>query len=97
MSIVDPDFETYSEENPQDITKGESFAAEVVNRVMNGPGWPHTLLIPRSPAGTRPPNHRWTRSTWTPSPPSPNPRSCPSPRCAGAPGAASPSGKGSGT
>ena len=45
LSIVDPDFETYSEENPQDITKGESFAAEVVNRVMNGPGWPHTLLI----------------------------------------------------
>ena len=45
VSIVDPDFETYSEENPQDITRGESFAAEVINRVMNGPGWPHTLLI----------------------------------------------------
>ena len=45
VSIVDPDFETYSEENPQDITKGESFAAEVINRVMNGPAWPHTLLI----------------------------------------------------
>src|SRR5438445_721615 len=41
VSIVDPDFETYSEENPQDIAKGESFAAEVVNRVMHGPGWPH--------------------------------------------------------
>jgi phospholipase C len=45
VSIVDPDFETYSEENPQDITRGESFAAEVVNRVMHGRGWPHTLLI----------------------------------------------------
>ena len=45
VSIVDPDFETYSEENPQDITRGESFAAEVINRVMHGPGWPHTLLI----------------------------------------------------
>src|SRR6266567_1030451 len=45
VSIVDPDFETYSEENPQDITKGESFAAEVINRVMHGPGWSRTLLI----------------------------------------------------
>ncbi len=45
FSIVDPDFETYSEENPQDIRKGESFAAEVINRVMHGKGWPDTLLI----------------------------------------------------
>jgi phospholipase C len=45
FSIVDPDFGTFSEENPQDIRKGESFAAEVINRVMHGPGWPHTLLI----------------------------------------------------
>ena len=45
VSVVDPDFETYSEENPQDITKGESFAAEVINRVMSGPAWSRTLLI----------------------------------------------------
>jgi phospholipase C len=45
FSIVDPDFEVYSEENPQDIRKGESFAAEVINRVMRGAGWPGTLLI----------------------------------------------------
>jgi phospholipase C len=45
FSIVDPDFHAYSEENPQDIRKGESFAAEVINRVMHGPGWPDTLLI----------------------------------------------------
>jgi phospholipase C len=43
--IVDPDFEEYSEENPQDIRKGESFAAEVIHRVMHGKGWPDTLLI----------------------------------------------------
>jgi phospholipase C len=43
--IVDPSFDDYSEENPQDIRKGESFAAEVINRVMHGPGWPDTLLI----------------------------------------------------
>ena len=45
FSIVDPDFGAYSEENPQDIRKGESFAAEVVNTVLHGAGWPHTLLI----------------------------------------------------
>lgn len=45
VSIVDPDFERYSEENPQDIRLGEGFAAAVINAVMHGPGWPHTLLI----------------------------------------------------
>jgi phospholipase C len=45
VSIVDPSFDDYSEENPQDIRKGESFAAEVINRVMHGKGWPDTLLI----------------------------------------------------
>ena len=45
FSIVDPDFDNYSEENPQDIRKGESFAAEVISRVMHGKGWSRTLLI----------------------------------------------------
>jgi hypothetical protein len=30
VSVVDPDFGKFSEENPQDIAKGESFAAEVI-------------------------------------------------------------------
>jgi phospholipase C len=45
VSIVDPDFSTCSEENPQDIQVGEGFAAKVINAVMNGKGWPKTLLI----------------------------------------------------
>ena len=45
FSLVDPDFIRFSEENPQDISKGESYAAEVINRVMHGKGWPQTLLI----------------------------------------------------
>src|SRR5579875_222345 len=45
VSIVDPDFETYSEENPQDISRGESFAAAVINAVMRGPAWESTLLL----------------------------------------------------
>ena len=43
--MVDPDFKDYSEENPQDIRKGESFASEVIKRVMHGQGWASTLLI----------------------------------------------------
>jgi phospholipase C len=45
VSIVDPDFGAYSEENPQDIKFGESFAAAAVNAVMNGPNWESTLLL----------------------------------------------------
>ncbi|MGH3165092.1 MAG: alkaline phosphatase family protein, partial [Trebonia sp.] len=45
VSIVDPDFGLYSEENPQDISHGESFAATVVNAVMHGPAWESTLLL----------------------------------------------------
>jgi phospholipase C len=45
FSLVDPDFDVYSEENPQDIRKGESYAAEVINAVLHGKGWPNTVLI----------------------------------------------------
>ncbi len=45
VSIVDPDFGGYSEENPQDISHGESFAAAVVNAVLHGPAWESTLLL----------------------------------------------------
>ncbi|HVC15178.1 MAG TPA: alkaline phosphatase family protein [Acidimicrobiales bacterium] len=45
VSIVDPDFERCSEENPQDIQAGEGFAAKVVEAVMAGPKWSTTLLI----------------------------------------------------
>ena len=45
VNIVDPDFQACSEENPQDIRAGEGFAAAVINAVMRGRGWPHTLLI----------------------------------------------------
>ncbi len=45
VTIVDPDFGSCSEENPQDIQVGEGFAAKVINAVMAGRGWPKTLLI----------------------------------------------------
>jgi phospholipase C len=45
VTIVDPDFGSCSEENPQDVQVGEGFAAKVINAVMTGRGWPKTLLI----------------------------------------------------
>jgi phospholipase C len=45
VSIVDPDFGQWSEENPQDIAHGESFAGAVINAVMHGPAWESTLLV----------------------------------------------------
>ena len=45
VSIVDPDFGLYSEENPQDIALGEAFSASVVNAAMHGPAWESTLLL----------------------------------------------------
>lgn len=45
FSLVEPDYTTNSEENPQDIQFGDAFVASVVNAVMAGPGWPKTILI----------------------------------------------------
>ena len=45
VCLVEPDYGTQSEENPQNIASGEQFAAGVINAVMNGPAWDRTLLI----------------------------------------------------
>jgi phospholipase C len=45
VALVDPAFNGGSEENPDDIRVGEQFAAQVINAVMAGPGWPKTLLV----------------------------------------------------
>jgi len=45
VSIVDPDFGQWSEENPQDISHGEAFSGAVVNAVTHGPAWESTLLL----------------------------------------------------
>ncbi len=43
--LVEPNYGTQSEEDPQNIAVGEQFAAQVINAVMAGPGWPGTMLI----------------------------------------------------
>ena len=45
FSLVDPNFSTGSEENPQDVQVGDQFLSQVVNAVMSSPQWPNTLLV----------------------------------------------------
>ena len=45
VSLVDPDFGTQSEENPQDVQYGDQFLSQVVSAVMASPQWPNTMLV----------------------------------------------------
>ncbi|MGH9205615.1 MAG: alkaline phosphatase family protein, partial [Acidimicrobiales bacterium] len=45
FSLVDPDFGTQSEENPQDVQFGDQFLSQVVDAVMSSPQWKHTMLV----------------------------------------------------
>jgi phospholipase C len=45
FSLVDPDFNMSSEENPQDVQYGDVFLSKVVDAVTSGPKWAKTLLI----------------------------------------------------
>jgi phospholipase C len=45
FSLVEPNYNTSSEEDPQNIIDGEAFAASIIDAVMKGPGWKDTVLI----------------------------------------------------
>jgi phospholipase C len=45
FTFLEPQFDLQSEEDPQDITVGESFSAKVVDAVMHSPTWSKTVLI----------------------------------------------------
>jgi phospholipase C len=45
LSLVEPNYSTQSEEDPQNIVVGEQFAAGVISAVMTGPAWDKTVLI----------------------------------------------------
>jgi phospholipase C len=45
VSMVDPDFDKQSQEDPQDVQYGDQFLAQVVDAVLQSPQWPHTLLV----------------------------------------------------
>jgi phospholipase C len=45
FSFIDPNYDTTSEENPQDIQVGERFIAQLTNAVLHSPAWKHTALF----------------------------------------------------
>jgi phospholipase C len=45
FTFLDPDYDTTSEEYPQDIQVGERFVAQVVRTLMKAPTWKHTALF----------------------------------------------------
>jgi phospholipase C len=45
FSLVEPNYTTQSEEDPQNVATGEKFAASVINAVISGPAWDKSLLI----------------------------------------------------
>ena len=44
-SLVEPNYDESSEEDPQDVQFGDQFMGKVVNAVMSSPNWPKTMLI----------------------------------------------------
>jgi phospholipase C len=45
FSLIDPNYGTQSQENPQNITIGEGFLGRVIHALRNSPQWRRTLLI----------------------------------------------------
>jgi phospholipase C len=45
FTMLDPQYSTTSEENPQDIQVGEEFVAKVVKALMQAPTWKNTALF----------------------------------------------------
>ena len=45
VTLLDPDYGTQSQENPQNIVAGEALLSDVVHAIGSSPQWPTTLLI----------------------------------------------------
>jgi phospholipase C len=45
FSLLDPDYGTQSQENPQNIAVGEGFLGQVIDALRNSPSWRKTLFI----------------------------------------------------
>jgi len=45
FSLLEPNYETQSEEDPQDVQFGDQFMGRIVNAVLSGPKWSSTVLI----------------------------------------------------
>jgi phospholipase C len=45
FTLLEPNYSTTSEENPQDIQVGEQFVAQIAHAVIHSPNWRHTALF----------------------------------------------------
>jgi phospholipase C len=45
FTLIDPNYTTTSEEDPQDVQVGERFVAQVVDELVNAPTWKRTALF----------------------------------------------------
>jgi phospholipase C len=45
VSLLDPDFDTQSQENPQNVVVGEALLAKIVHALGSSPQWHKTLLV----------------------------------------------------
>jgi phospholipase C len=45
FSLVEPNYLSNSEEDPQSVAVGEEFAAKVINALISSPSWKNTMLI----------------------------------------------------
>jgi phospholipase C len=45
FTFLDPQYDTTSEENPQDMQVGEDFVASIVHALIKAPTWKHTALF----------------------------------------------------
>ena len=45
FSLLDPNYNTQSQENPLDIVRGEAFLGQAVHALGSSPGWRQTMLI----------------------------------------------------
>jgi phospholipase C len=45
FSLLDPDYGTQSQENPQNLVDGEAFLGQVIDALRTSPLWPKTLFI----------------------------------------------------
>jgi len=45
VTFLDPNYDTTSEENPQDVQVGERFVAKVARALLHSPSWKHTVFF----------------------------------------------------
>jgi len=45
FALIDPNFASNSEEDPQDVQAGDAQLAQIVHTLFESPSWPHVLML----------------------------------------------------